>query len=67
MVSRLPYPAFKKGGTKALIAPAAVGAAAVVPLIALGLYSFIPAAVFGLYLASGPLIALSRSLQRDRR
>jgi CDP-diacylglycerol---serine O-phosphatidyltransferase len=60
MVSRLPYPAFKKGGSKVLIIPAAVGAAAVAPLIVLGLHSFIPAAVFGLYLASGPLIALSR-------
>jgi CDP-diacylglycerol--serine O-phosphatidyltransferase len=58
MVSRLPYPAFKKGGMKALIAPAVVGAAAVAPLAALGLYAFIPAAVFGLYLASGPVAAL---------
>ena len=64
MVSRLPYPAFKKGGAKALIAPAVVGTAAVAPLLALGLYSFIPAAVFGLYLASGPLIALSRRFRR---
>ncbi|MFI5350458.1 MAG: CDP-alcohol phosphatidyltransferase family protein, partial [Elusimicrobiota bacterium] len=59
MVSRLPYPAFKKGGAKALIAPALVGAAAVVPLVALGLYAFIPAVVFGLYLVSGPLLALA--------
>jgi CDP-diacylglycerol--serine O-phosphatidyltransferase len=59
MVSRLPYPAFKKGGAKALIAPAVVGAAAIVPLALLGLPAFIPAAVFGLYLASAPLIALT--------
>jgi CDP-diacylglycerol--serine O-phosphatidyltransferase len=58
MVSKLPYPAFKKGGAKALIAPAAVGLAAVIPLAVLGLYSFIPASVFGLYLLTGPLIAL---------
>jgi len=60
MVSRLPYPAFKKGGAKGLLAPAAVAATASVPLAALGLSSFIPAAVFGLYLASGPLAALRR-------
>ncbi len=58
MASRLPYPAFKKGGIKALILPAIVGAAAVVPLAVLGLYTFIPAAIFGLYLLTGPLIAL---------
>ncbi|MFI5361159.1 MAG: CDP-alcohol phosphatidyltransferase family protein [Elusimicrobiota bacterium] len=63
MVSRLPYPAFKKGGAKALIAPAAVGALAVAPLLALKLYSFIPAAVFGLYLAAGPMAALFRRLR----
>jgi phosphatidylserine synthase len=66
MVSRLPYPAFKKGGLKALIAPAAIGAAAVAPLIVAGLYSFIPAAIFGLYLASGPVIAFSRTALRRR-
>ncbi|MBI3553072.1 MAG: CDP-alcohol phosphatidyltransferase family protein [Elusimicrobia bacterium] len=60
MASRLPYPAFKKGGVKALLLPAAVGLAAVIPLAALGLYSFIPAAVFGLYLTAGPLIWLAR-------
>lgn len=54
MVSRLPYPAFKKGGAKALIVPAALGLAASIPLALLGLPSMIPAAVFGLYLASGP-------------
>jgi hypothetical protein len=58
MVSKLPYPAFKKGGAKGLIAPALIGTAAVAPLVALGLYFFIPAAVFGLYLASGPIAAL---------
>jgi CDP-diacylglycerol--serine O-phosphatidyltransferase len=60
MVSRLPYPTFKKGGAKALLAPAAAAAAVVAPLAALGLTSFIPAAVFGLYLAAGPLAALSK-------
>lgn len=58
MVSRLPYPAFKKGGAKALVAPVALGLAAAVPLALLGLPAMIPAAVFGLYLASGPAIAL---------
>jgi len=66
MVSRLPYPAFKKGGIKALIVPAAVGLAAVIPLALLGLYSFIPAAVFGLYLLSGPLIWLLELLTARR-
>ncbi len=60
MVSRLPYPAFKTGGAKALIAPALVASTAVTALAALGLPAFIPAAVFGLYLASGPLIALTK-------
>jgi CDP-diacylglycerol--serine O-phosphatidyltransferase len=58
MVSRLPYPAFKKKGLK--LAAAAGLAAAVVPA-AFGLYALIPAAVFGLYLATGPVIALTRA------
>lgn len=58
MASRLPYPAFKKGGAKALVVPALAGIAAVAPLVALHLYSLIPAAIFGLYLASGPLVWL---------
>jgi CDP-diacylglycerol--serine O-phosphatidyltransferase len=60
MVSRLPYPAFKKGGAKALLVPGALGLSAAIPLALLGLPAFIPAAVFGLYLASGPLLALNK-------
>lgn len=59
MVSRLPYPAFKKKNGLGIAAAAGVAAAAVPA--ALGLYALIPAAVFGLYLATGPV---TRLLQR---
>jgi hypothetical protein len=45
---------------KALAVPAALGLSVAAPLVALGLSAFVPAAIFGLYLSSGPLIALSR-------
>jgi CDP-diacylglycerol--serine O-phosphatidyltransferase len=57
MVSRLPYPAFKKKG---LLPAVALGAAAAAVPAALGAYALIPAAVFGLYLASGPAVAALR-------
>jgi|GEM_PF-484462 len=57
MVSRLPYPAFKKKG---LAVAAVAGLAAAAVPAALGLYDLIPAAVFGLYLAAGPAVRLLR-------
>ncbi len=61
MVSRLPYPSFKLGGSKALIAPVAAAAALVAGLSAAGLARLAPAAVFGAYLLTGPAIAAWRS------
>jgi hypothetical protein len=68
MVSRLPYakPQLKKSGAKALAAPAAVATVVGATLASLGMSSYIPAALFGLYLASGPLVALSRRASRNR-
>ncbi|HVA65502.1 MAG TPA: phosphatidylcholine/phosphatidylserine synthase [Elusimicrobiota bacterium] len=56
MVSRFPYPAFKKGGMKSLLIPAAVIAAIAAICGLLGLKFMIGPAVVGLYLLSGPLI-----------
>ncbi|MDE1976518.1 MAG: CDP-alcohol phosphatidyltransferase family protein [Elusimicrobia bacterium] len=56
MVSRLPYPAFKKGGAKALLVPAAAAAVITALGFVSGLQTLIPPAIVGLYLLSGPLI-----------
>ena len=56
MVSRFPYPAFKKGGIKSLLIPVAIIAAVAAICSLLGLKFMIGPAIVGLYLLSGPLI-----------
>ena len=56
MVSTIPYPAFKKGGMRALLVPASLAAAAAIALAWLGYWVLIPAAVFGGYLLIGPAL-----------
>jgi dolichol kinase len=58
MVSTFPYPAFKKGGLKALRLPAAAAIAAAAGLVIAGLWALIPAAIFGGYLLAGPAVKL---------
>jgi len=60
MVSRIPYPAFKKGGIKTLAIPSGLSIAAALLLLWLGLPALIPAAVFGGYLLSGPIRAATK-------
>lgn len=60
MVSKLPYPAFKKGGFKALAVPGILAAAVSAGLWLSGAPLLAPAAVFGLYLLAGPGVAFWR-------
>lgn len=71
MVSRLPYPAFKKGGLRALALPGLIAAVVSGGLLAAGAPILIPAAVFGLFLLAGPAAWLwsggSESFRREAK